>query len=97
MFFAFAFWERSRRVPSSGLRGRDVPQDLFFPFITLTTTGYGNLVPAGNPGQSFAVLEMLIGQLFLVKAEAKAVTPGGRNLVGTPRATCPMTDDRVPT
>ena len=39
----------------------------------LTTTGYGNLVPAANPGQTFAVLEMLIGQLFLVTAVAKVV------------------------
>jgi hypothetical protein len=46
---------------------------LFFSFITLTTTGYGNLVPAGNPGQSIAVLEAIIGQLFLVTALAKIV------------------------
>jgi hypothetical protein len=51
-----------------------VPQDLFFSFTTLTTTGYGNLVPAGNPGQSFAVAEMLIGQLFLVTAVAKVIS-----------------------
>jgi hypothetical protein len=50
-----------------------VPQDLFFSFTTLTTTGYGNYVPAGNPGQSFAVAEMLIGQLFLVIAVAKVI------------------------
>jgi hypothetical protein len=49
-------------------------QDLFFSFVTLTTTGYGNLVPAGNPGQSFAVLEALLGQLFLVTAVGKIVT-----------------------
>jgi hypothetical protein len=48
-------------------------QDLFFSFTTLTTTGYGNLVPAANPGQSMAVAEMLIGQLFLVTAVAKVV------------------------
>ena len=48
-------------------------QALFFSFTTLTTTGYGNLVPAANPGQSFAVLEMLIGQLFLVTAVAKVI------------------------
>jgi hypothetical protein len=48
-------------------------QDLFFSFTTLTTTGYGDFVPAGNPGQTFAVLEMLIGQLFLVTAVAKVV------------------------
>jgi hypothetical protein len=48
-------------------------QDLFFSFTTLTTTGYGNLVPDGNPGQTFAVGEMLIGQLFLVTAVAKVI------------------------
>ena len=49
-------------------------QDLFFSFTTLTTTGYGNLVPDANPGQTFAVLEMLIGQLFLVTAVARVVS-----------------------
>jgi hypothetical protein len=49
------------------------PQDLFFSFTTLTTTGYGNLVPAGNPGQTLAVSEMLLGQLFLVTAIGKIV------------------------
>src|SRR5262249_27822742 len=49
------------------------PQDLFCSFTTLTTTGYGNLVPAGNPGQTFAVAQMLIGQLFLVTAVAKVI------------------------
>jgi voltage-gated potassium channel Kch len=48
-------------------------QALFFSFVTMTTTGYGDLVPAGNPAQSIAVLEALIGQLFLVTAVAKAV------------------------
>jgi hypothetical protein len=48
--------------------------DLFFSFVTLTTTGYGNLVPAGNPGQSLAVLEALLGQLFLVTAVGKLVS-----------------------
>ncbi|WIM98429.1 ion channel [Actinoplanes oblitus] len=46
---------------------------LFFSFVTVTTTGYGNLVPASNPGQTIAVLEALIGQLFLVTAVAKVV------------------------
>ena len=39
----------------------------------MLTIGYGNLVPAGNPGQTLAVSEGLIGQLFLVVAVAKAV------------------------
>jgi Ion channel len=49
-------------------------QMLFFSMTTLTTTGYGNLVPAGNPGQSFAVLEMVTGQLFLIIALGKIVS-----------------------
>jgi hypothetical protein len=50
-----------------------LPQALFFSFVTMTTTGYGDLVPATNPAQSMAVVEALIGQLFLVTAVAKVV------------------------
>ena len=39
---------------------------LFFSYTTLTTTGYGNLVPAGDIGQILSVFEMLTGQVFLV-------------------------------
>jgi hypothetical protein len=49
-------------------------EDVFFSFTTLTTTGYGNLVPAGQPGQSLAVMEMIIGQLFLITAVGKIVS-----------------------
>ena len=51
-----------------------ISDDLFFSFVTLTTTGYGNLVPSENPGQTLAVMEALVGQLFLVTAVAKIVT-----------------------
>jgi hypothetical protein len=49
-------------------------QCLFFSFTTLTTTGYGDLVPAGNPGQSLAISEAVIGQLFLIAALGKIVS-----------------------
>lgn len=77
MFFAFLYHALglSQTQPFFGSQGRGtLSQDLFFSFTTLTTTGYGNLVPAGNPGQTLAVLEMLIGQLFLVTAVAKVVS-----------------------
>jgi hypothetical protein len=77
MSFAFAYRALGavQAGPFFGSRGEgSFPQDLFFSFTTLTTTGYGNLVPATNPGQSFAVGEMLIGQLFLVTAVAKVVS-----------------------
>jgi hypothetical protein len=75
-FFAFTYRTIAQLQggPFFGSAGEgSMPQDLFFSFTTLTTTGYGNLVPAANPGQSFAVLEMLIGQLFLVTAVAKII------------------------
>lgn len=50
-----------------------IDQVLFFSFTTLTTTGYGNYVPAENPGQSLAVAQMLIGQLFLIIAVGKVI------------------------
>jgi hypothetical protein len=46
---------------------------VFFSYTTLTTTGYGNLVPASTVGQSFAVVEMLVGQVFMVTLVAGLV------------------------
>jgi hypothetical protein len=77
MFFAFLYRALGALQPGRffGTQGEGTfPEDLFFSFTTLTTTGYGNLVPSGNPGQSFAVLEMLVGQLFLVTAVAKVIS-----------------------
>jgi hypothetical protein len=78
MFFAFLYRAVGivqTHPPFFGVQGPGTfSQDLFFSFTTLTTTGYGDLTPAGNPGQSFAVLEMLIGQLFLITAVGKVVS-----------------------
>ncbi len=76
MFFAFAY-KLVGSVQDGPFFGSDgdgtMPEDLFFSFTTMLTIGFGNLVPAGNPGQSMAVAEGLLGQLFLVVAVAKAV------------------------
>jgi hypothetical protein len=77
MGFAFAYQALGalQAGPFFGSQGEGpFPQYLFFSFTTLTTTGYGNLVPDANPGQTLAVLEMLIGQLFLVTAVARVVS-----------------------
>ena len=47
---------------------------IFFSITTLSTTGYGNLVPAGQPGRMLAGLEMLVGQIFLVTLIAGLVS-----------------------
>jgi hypothetical protein len=46
----------------------------YFSFVTLTTTGYGDLTAAGNLGRSFAVLEALTGQIYLVTIVALLVS-----------------------
>jgi hypothetical protein len=77
MMFAFAYRAIGvfqQDTPFFGSTGEETNANfMFFSFITLTTTGYGNLVPATNPGQSVAVLEAIVGQLFLVTALAKIV------------------------
>jgi hypothetical protein len=77
MFFAFAYRAAGElgSVPFFGSAGRGtLSQDLFFSFVTISTVGYGNLVPAANPGQVLAVVEAVTGQLFLVVAVGKVVS-----------------------
>jgi len=77
MFFAFAYKAAGEfgSAPFFGAAGDGtLTQDLFFSFVTMTTVGYGNLVPAANPGQTFAVLEAVTGQLFLVVAVGKIIS-----------------------
>jgi hypothetical protein len=47
---------------------------LYFSFVTLTTVGYGDLTAAGGLGRALAVLEALIGQIYLVTVIALLVS-----------------------
>jgi hypothetical protein len=47
---------------------------LYFSFVTLTTTGYGDLTAAGQLGRALAVFEALAGQLYLVTIVAVLVS-----------------------
>jgi hypothetical protein len=89
LLFAFLYVAFSRWTDDAFFAGDVAARSsdyLFFSYTTLTTTGYGNLVPAGTVGQSFAVLEMLVGQIFLVTLVAGLVSlwrPGsGRTPAG---------------
>ena len=43
----------------------DWPKSVFFSFTTLTSTGYGNIVPVTDYAQSAAILEQLAGVFFV--------------------------------
>ena len=77
LLFAFLYVFFSRWTHASfftGVNHARASDYVFFSYTTLTTTGYGNLVPAGTVGQSVAVLEMLVGQFFLVTLVAGLVS-----------------------
>lgn len=41
------------------------PEAIYFSFITLTTVGYGDIVPARSLARVLAIIEALMGQIFL--------------------------------
>jgi len=47
---------------------------LYFSYVTLATVGYGDYTMAGNLGRTLAVLEALVGQLYLVTILALLVS-----------------------
>lgn len=47
---------------------------IFFSFVTLTTTGYGDIVPMHPVARSLAVLEAITGQLYLAVLLARLVS-----------------------
>jgi len=51
---------------------------VYFSFVTLTTTGYGDLTARGDGGRMTAILEALYGQLYLVSIVALLVANMGR-------------------
>jgi hypothetical protein len=54
---------------------------LFFSYTTLTTVGYGDLVPEGSLGQTFAMVEALMGQIYLVIVVARLVSLWGQERI----------------
>lgn len=63
--------------------GHHGPADfVYFSYVTLTTVGYGDLTAASSFGRVMAVLEALIGQLYLVTIVAVVVGNIGRERSG---------------
>ncbi|WP_262002203.1 ion channel [Microbacterium sp. Mcb102] len=80
LFFTFVFNLLSLVSPEPMFGGPDddsLANQLFFSFTTLTTTGYGNLVPANAASQAVAVAEAITGQLFLITAVARIMRGAG--------------------
>jgi hypothetical protein len=75
---AFAFLVGTVATGASGPyfeSGTDATQSarVYFSFTALTTTGFGDYTAATRGGRALAVLEMLVGQLYLVTVIATLV------------------------
>ena len=78
--FVYAIIEELLPGSSSGLGemgpvgyiGR-VMQLRYFSFITLTTVGYGDIVPQSQVARTFATLEAVVGQIYLAVLVARLV------------------------
>ena len=46
---------------------------LYFSFVTMTTVGYGDMLPLSNAARSLAILEAVMGQLYLAVTIARLV------------------------
>ena len=44
----------------------DIDSFIYFSFVTLATLGYGDIVPLTEKAQSFAIIEAVMGQMYLV-------------------------------
>ena len=71
--FVYAGVARVTSEPFLSPATHSLSEFLFFSYTTLTTTGYGNLVPATGLGRALSMLEALTGQLFLVTVLARLV------------------------
>jgi len=53
-----------------GAYGQDL---IYFSFITLTTSGYGDIVPLSQPAKFLSILEAVTGQLYLTVMIARLI------------------------
>jgi hypothetical protein len=73
----------------SGPGPLDGPALAYFSFVTLATLGYGDIVPTTELARNLAVLETIIGQVFLVVVVARVVSMLGVRRLSAPSAAAP--------
>lgn len=75
--FSFVYLMLYERTPSSFTLdlalGSPEVQLRYFSMVTLTTVGYGDIVPRGTEARAFAATEALLGQIYLAAIVARIV------------------------
>ena len=80
LFFAYTYaFVGSVASPFFASAGNYTIKDyLYFSFVTLTTLGFGDLVPRGDLPRMLVVVEAILGQLYLVTIVALLVSTYNR-------------------
>lgn len=87
-FFTAVFTAIDRLAPGPFFAGGQPATSAtvqYFSFVTLSTTGYGDYTALSVGGRSMAVLEALLGQIFLVTLVARLVALFGMARPDRPR------------
>ena len=75
LFFGYAFMLTDALTGGFFVHGETAAGSfVYFSFVTITTLGYGDLVPQEGLPRALAVTEAIIGQLYLVSVVALAVS-----------------------
>ncbi len=88
MFFAFAVGAVASidAAPYFGAQGDGSgSENLYFSYVTLATLGYGDFTPATSVGRALAMLEGVLGQLYLVTIVSLLITNVRRRVDAPPR------------
>ena len=71
---AFAYLGIAVNAGAPGINPAQIALMLYFSFTTLTTTGFGDIVPVNPFARSLANLEAVVGQFYLAITVARLVT-----------------------
>ena len=68
-------WSGSFAIPGEGARATFHSQlAIYYSFVTLTTLGYGDIVPRSEVARGLAIMEAVAGQLYLAVMIARLVS-----------------------
>jgi len=73
LFQPGAFELPHRAVGDGVVRPGILSDFLYFSYVSLTTVGYGDIVPVSKPARTLSILEAITGQIFLATVVARLV------------------------
>ena len=78
LIFGVCYWLLDQTWPASFGPATEspleLPQAIYFSFVTIATLGYGDIVPVSDLARGIAILEAVSGQLYLVVLVARLVS-----------------------